>query len=169
MRYTPRKVNSREIDGQLYETLEPLIKGMKMSLIELNVFRQKARGRSQGSIQVKVTVYREGVTGLDDCSRVHRAILPRLELCFSGQDVYLEVSSPGIDRNIKDGCEFAHYIGQGVRCYCTGISDWKEGVLCAADEEKITLRSDTGMYTLPYEEIAKARLNAAINKLGKEE
>jgi len=159
MLYTPRGGNPRDPDEALYHSLEPVIRGMKMALIELDVFRRKGRGASPGSVQVKAVVYRDGITGVEDCSRVHKGILPRLELSFPGSDIYLEVSSPGIDRLIKDGSEFVHFIGRSIRCYCTDISDWTAGVLRAADEKGIVLGAEEKEMALPYEVIAKARLN----------
>ena len=154
MLYTPRGSNTRDADEALYVSLEPVIRGMGMSLIDLSVYRPK----SSGNVQVKIVVYREGVTGVDDCSRVHRGILPRLELAFPERDIYLEVSSPGIDRLIKDGSEFAHYIGRGVKCYRTDISDWTAGILQSMDEKGIVLLTDGAETALSYEIVAKARL-----------
>jgi len=158
MKYTVREKDTQDPDGQLFFSLEPLVRGLGMSLIELNVFRMKARGGKSGGVQVRAIVYRDGVTGIEDCSKAHRTIMPRLELAFPGQDVYLEVSSPGIDRLIKDGSEFIYYIGRGINCYRTDISDWSAGILLAADDKKIKLMGEGGEVTLPYEIIAKARL-----------
>jgi len=158
MKYTVRDRNTTDADGQLFFSLEPLIRGMGMSLIELNVFRMKARGGRSGGAQIRAVVYRDGVTGIEDCSKVHRTIMPRLELAFPGQDVYLEVSSPGINRLIKDGSEFIFYIGRGINCYRTDISDWTAGILLAADDKEIKLTGEGGEISLPYEIIAKARL-----------
>jgi len=154
MLYTLRGSNTRDADEALCQSLEPVIRGMGMSLLELSVYR----ARNSGNVQVKAVVYREGITGVDDCSRVHRGILPRLELAFPERDIYLEVSSPGIDRLIKDGSEFVHYIGRGVKCYRTDISDWTAGILQSTDEKGIVLQADGAETALPYEIIAKARL-----------
>jgi ribosome maturation factor RimP len=139
---------------------------MGMSLIELHVFRMKARGGAHGGksggAQVRAVVYKKEVTGVDDCTKVHRLIMPRLEMAFPGQDIYLEVSSPGINRLIKDGSEFVHYMGKGINCYRTDISDWTAGILLAADDKKIKLMGESGEIALPYEIIAKARLNDAV-------
>ena len=163
MVYT-RKKEGRDPDGLLHDSLELVIRGLGISLVELNVFTQKGRGGSAGSVQIRVIVYRQGNTGVDDCSKVHRALLPRLELAFPGKEIYLEISSPGIDRIIKDGAEFVHFIGRGVQCYRTDISAWTAGILSAVDEEKIALRNDEGEVILPYELIAKARLSGDMNK-----
>jgi len=158
MLYTPRGNDPRDPDVALYQSLEPVIRGIGMSLLDLSVFRGKGRGGALGNVQVRVAVYKEGITGVEDCSIAHRGIFPRLELAFPGKDIYLEVSSPGIDRIIKDGSEFAHYIGRGVKCFRTDISDWTAGVLCRADEKGIVLRVKDDELSLPFEVIAKARL-----------
>jgi ribosome maturation factor RimP len=151
MRYTPREADP------VTDALEPVINGLGMDLIELTVSRHK------GSVQVRVTVYKPAIIGVDDCSRVHRAILPRLELTFPGQDLYVEVSSPGIDRLLKDGSEFAHYTGRGVKCYRTDISDWSAGIVRNSDAEGIVLETKDGEIKLSYEIIAKAKLNHLEN------
>ena len=156
MQFISRKMDSKSPDGQLILSLNPIVQGLGMSLIELNIFRTRGK-----SVQVKAVVYKNGTMGLEDCSRVHRSIMPRLELAFGGHDIFLEVSSTGIDRLVKDGMEFAHYIGRNVRCYRTDISDWTAGKLIAVDEEKVILLNEDGEIVLNYEIIAKARLNAS--------
>jgi ribosome maturation factor RimP len=134
-----------------------MLNGLELRLIELVVSRHK------GSVQVRAVIARKdnGTPGVDDCSRAHHAILPRLELAFPAQDLYLEVSSPGIDRLIKDGAEFAYFMGRGIRCYRTDISDWSAGILEEADEKGIVLKGKEGSMRLEFEIIAKARLDAA--------
>ncbi|MDR0487027.1 MAG: ribosome assembly cofactor RimP [Treponema sp.] len=141
--------------AHLREQLEAVLDGLGFQLIELAVSRHR------GSVQIRTVIYNGSSLGVDDCSRAHRAITPRLELAFSGQDVYLEVSSPGIDRLIKDGAEFARYRGNGVRCYCTDISDWIAGILESADEEGIVLQTKEGEMRLRFDIIAKAKLDAS--------
>ena len=148
MRYTPRGADP------LYDSLEPVVRGLGFSLADLGCSRHK------GSVQIRAVVCGPGAVGVDDCSRVHRALIPRLELAFPGADLYVEVSSPGIDRLIKDGAEFAYYIGRGVSCYRTDISGWSGGVLESADETHVVLKEQDGMVSLPYEIIAKAKLNS---------
>ena len=170
MKYTPRNANSRDQESLLYDSLEPVAKGMGMALLELKVFRSKGRGGSLGNVQVRVTAYKTGIMGVDDCSRLHRAILPRLELAFPGSEVYLEVSSPGIGRLIKDGNELVHFIGRFIKCYrmeASGSgadgSGWIGGILSAVDEKGFTLETQDGEFRLPYEVVAKAKLDEALD------
>jgi ribosome maturation factor RimP len=145
MRYTPPQPDP------VADALEPIARGLKLSLVEITVSRHR------GSTQIRLAVYKEGDVGLDDCSAFHRAALPRLELLFAGQDLYVEVSSPGLERLIKDGAEFRHYRGRHIRCYRTDISDWFSGRLVSSDDKGIVLENG-GEHLLPYEIIAKARL-----------
>ena len=139
----------------LRKSLEAVLDGLKFSLVELTVSRHR------GSVQVRVVIYNGSSISTDDCSKVHRAIMPRLELAFEGQDIYLEVSSPGIDRLIKDRSEFAHYRGRAVRCYRTDISNWTAGILESADEKGIVIKTKEGAVRLEFEIIAKAKLDGS--------
>jgi ribosome maturation factor RimP len=156
MRYTGKDTENQEI-ASLRRSLEAVLDGLNFILLELVVSMHR------GSVQVRVVIYNGSSIGTDDCSKVHRAVMPRLELTFGGQDIYLEVSSPGVDRLIKDGSEFAHYKGRGVRCYRTDISDWTAGILQSADEGGIVIKTEEGTVRLEFEIIAKARL---ANKVG---
>ena len=152
MRYIAKETGVCETIA-LQESLKPVLNGLGLKLIEFIVSRHK------GSVQIRAVVYNGGAIGLNDCSRAHHAIMPRLELAFQGQDVYLEVSSPGINRLIKDGAEFVHYLGRGIRCYRTDISDWSAGILENVDEKGIFIKRDDGKVRLEYEIIAKAKLD----------
>jgi ribosome maturation factor RimP len=137
---------------QLKASLEEVLDGLKFKLVEFTVSRQRV------SVQIRAVIYNGTSISVDDCSRVHRAIMPRIGLALPRQNVYLEVSSPGIDRLIKDRDEFAFYIGKGVRCYRTDISDWTSGILESADEKGIVLKNEDAVVRLDFDVIAKARL-----------
>ena len=159
VRYTAK--TEQPETASLKAPVEAILRGLGLELVELSVSQRKGRKGSPGPAQIRAVVYKHGVVGLDDCSRAHHALLPRLELAFPGQDLYVEVSSPGIDRVIKDGAEFAHYRGRGVRCYRTDAADWQAGVLEAADETGIVLKGTEGTMRLDYDIIAKAKLDPA--------
>ncbi|MDR0600553.1 MAG: ribosome assembly cofactor RimP [Treponema sp.] len=171
---------TREIDKRaavLRDDLEPVITGLGFALVELDVYRGK-----RAAAQVRVVVTRpppgewpetagppggkipagSGI-GTEELAALHRAILPRLELVLGeareGAGVYVEVSSPGTDRVIKEGAEFRHFTGRGVLCYISGESAWKAGVLRGSDPEKILLETGEGLLELPYGAIGKAKLD----------
>ena len=152
MRYNVKDTENQELHS-LRKPLEVILDGLGFRLVELVVSRHK------GSVQVRAVIYNGTSVGTDDCSKVHRAIMPRLDLAFEGQDIYLEVSSPGINRLVKEGAEFTHYMGRGVRCYRTDISDWTAGILESADEKGIMIKTKEGDARLDFDIIAKAKLD----------
>jgi ribosome maturation factor RimP len=155
MKYTRNDEEAGEI-AETRRSLEEVLKGLKYDIVEFSVSRQR------GSAQIRAVIYNGKTIGTDDCTKVHRAIMPRLELAFSGLDIRLEVSSPGIDRLIKDGREFVYYKGRGVRCYIPDISDWTAGILESADEEGIVIMTKEGAVKLDFNIIAKAKLDANL-------
>ncbi len=147
MQWSPKR------DEPISSAIQAVVEGLGMSALECSVSRHR------GSVQVRVVVYKADGVGVADCSRVHRAIEPRLELAFPGQDVYIEVASPGVDRLIKDASEFAVFVGKGVRCYRTDTSAWTAGIVVDASEERVVLRGPSGEAEIPCGVIAKAKLD----------
>ncbi|MDR0382397.1 MAG: ribosome assembly cofactor RimP [Spirochaetaceae bacterium] len=141
----------------VFSSIEAVVRGLSMGLVELSVSRHK------GSVRVMAVICGPpggGTVGIDDCARAHRAIQPRLELAFPKQNIHVEVSSPGTGRRIKDGAEFAHYLGQTVSCYRPDAGGWTSGILASADDTGIVIKEESGMTSISYGEIAKARLGA---------
>jgi ribosome maturation factor RimP len=146
-------------------SLEPVISGLGFSILELSVSRHR------GSAQVRLVIcpkearfstesgQKRPSIGTEELGRVHRAVLPRLEAAMEGAELSVECSSPGIDRTIREGAEFAHFYGMPVRCYLPAESRWVRGILRGADEEKIILENEDGKRELEYESIAKAKLD----------
>jgi len=158
MRFSEKDTENQEL-ASLRSSLKIILDGLKFELIELVVSRHR------GSVRIRAVIYNGSSISTDDCAKVHRALMPRLELAFSGKegspsDVYLEVSSPGIDRLIKDGAEFAFYKGRGVKCYRTDITEWTSGILESADEKGIVITAKEGTIRLEFEIIAKAKLDS---------
>jgi ribosome maturation factor RimP len=161
----------------VFDSVKAVVEGLAMNLVELSVFQRK------GNVQVRAVIYKdvpqsgvedcgdgkEGVVGIDDCARVHRAIIPRLELAFPKQDIYVEVSSPGVERQIKDGSEFAYYLRRPVSCYRTDISDWISGILMSASDTDIVIKGKNGMISLSYGIIGKAKLASFASVTRQEE
>jgi ribosome maturation factor RimP len=146
-------VYTERAEDPLYDEVLPVVEGCGLELVEFTVSRHK------GSARVRIVVFKTGGIGVADCSAVHRAAQGRLELAFPGNDVYIEVSSTGIDRTVKDANEFRYYIGLPMRCYLRDGSDWVRGVLESADRERLVLAGENGRRELEYRRIAKARLD----------
>ncbi len=140
-----------------YTDCEPVVTGLGYSLVELRIFR------TNGTVQVKIAIAHKdpAVTagiGIDDCAKVHRLLLPRLEALLQSQDVYMEVTSPGLERHIKNAAEFVFFIGKYVKVYDVSVSDWVSGRITSADEKSLTLKTEDTERSILYEQISKAKL-----------
>ena len=99
----------------------------------------------------------EGIT-IEDCERVHRAVDPILDEADPIENSYrLEVSSPGIERDLRTDAHILASIGEvveaklfapdeedGVKSYLGVLTAYEEGVLTLVlqnDSEKKLLRS----------------------------
>jgi ribosome maturation factor RimP len=102
----------------------------------------------------------------DDCEKVSRYLSERLDaLDPIEQNYYLEVSSPGMDRQLITDAHYQRYIGTlvEVRLYkpYQGTKNL-EAVLKEVSEGQITLEDKDGnRIVLPREQVAQTRL--AIN------
>ena len=76
----------------------------------------------------------------------------------------MELTSPGIEHNLKNAAEFGIFVGREVRVWDKTVSDWVSGHILSADEKSVTLQKDDGtQYTQVFENIAKAKFISASN------
>ena len=137
-----------------YKDCAPLVEGLGYTLVELHITPQKGVTRINAVIASKDP----GVDiGVNDCSKVHHALLPRLEAILGTEDTYMELTSPGMERNIKNAAEFAVFKGREVRVWDKNISDWVGGVIVDSDEKSVILEKDGQNQTFSYENLAKAK------------
>ena len=111
------------------------------------------------SIQVSVFIHRPEGVGLDDCTKVYRTVMPRLEVMLDSRNINLEISSPGISRNIKYFREFALFTGFLIKIMGQGGNDWVTGTLKSADEKEIVLATEDGERRYGSSDIVKAKIS----------
>ncbi len=139
-----------------YSQCKSLVEGLGYILVSIQVVPAKTTTKVQAVISNK-TSSSEGI-GVNDCAKVHRLLLPRLEALLQNQDIYMEVTSPGMERHIKNAAEFALFQGRDVKVWNTEISDWVSGKIKDSDESQITLDVMEETKIIPYTNIAKAKL-----------
>lgn len=142
-----------------YRDCSPLVDGLGYVLVALSVVPQN------GTIRVTAAISRadgEAAIGIDDCARVHRALLPRLEAVLGSQDIYMEVTSPGTERSIRNAAEFALFRGRMACVWEREAADWVSGRISDSDGESLTLEVAHGdsaeLRVVPYARISKAKL-----------
>jgi ribosome maturation factor RimP len=88
-----------------------------------------------------------------------------MEVLLNSTDLYMEVTSPGMERLIKNAAEFILFKDRMIRIWDTDVSDWVSGTIRAADNETICLElipeeqtDGSELRQIPYSRIAKAKL-----------
>jgi ribosome maturation factor RimP len=139
--------------GVLAENVTPIVEGLGFRVVELNT------AVVSGRTHVTLVIYSAAGVGIDECAIVHRTVLPRLEVLMNDRDVALQVASPGIDRVLKDWHEFEIFTGRGVRILSRGQEEWTSGVVQKAGDQEVELAGPSGVTTVRYAEIQKAKLD----------
>ena len=97
---------------------------------------------------LRITIDKPGGVGIDDCERVHRAIDPLLDEADPIENFYyLEVSSPGIERELRTDAHLAASIGALCEARLFAAQNGAKahtGRLTAFDADTLTLTSDGG-------------------------
>ena len=139
----------------LQELINKTVTGLGYELVDIE---QSPRGRVLRLFVDKP----EKVGGIDveDCALVSNQ-LSRLLAVENVDYDRLEVSSPGLDRVLKKPKDFERYVGSEInvrlRLPMSGRRNFN-GVLLGLQNDKISLRIDTGNVELDFGNVDKARL-----------
>ena len=134
--------------------VRPVVEAAGLELVEATLVRE------QGRRVLRVTVDRDGGVDLDTVGEVSERVSRRLDLeGFDPGPYSLEVSSPGVERPLREPRQFARAVGERVKVKLRAAEGPRslEGVLAGATPEEIRLATDEGERALAYDEIASAR------------
>jgi ribosome maturation factor RimP len=135
--------------------VRPVVEAAGLELVEASFAREHGRRK------LRVTIDREGGLDLDTIAEVSERISRRLDLeGFEPGPYELEVSSPGIERPLREPRDFARRIGRLVKVKTSVPVDGTRthrGRIVAADADEVRIASDTGECLLRYREITSAR------------
>jgi ribosome maturation factor RimP len=138
------------------ELVRPVVEADGLELWDLT-YRKEA-----GRRLLRVTVFRPGGVDLDTISRTSERLSRRLDLeGFSDDRAYdLEVTSPGLERPLREPRHFGWSVGEQVRVKTASPVDGRsvhEGALVSADADGIVISSDGAERRVRYADIGSAR------------
>lgn len=107
---------------------------------------------------LEITIDSDGGINIEDCEKVHRAIDPILDECDPIEGFYyLEVSSPGIERELRTDEHISSSVGCKVEAKLFSAVEGRKsyiGTLISYDGESIVIR-DTEDITIPKSAVSK--------------
>jgi ribosome maturation factor RimP len=138
----------KEVEGIDYDLVEFRLGGtVRRPLVDVRIDRRDGN---------KVTV--------DDCAHVSRALEPRLDASgLVGEDYVLEVSSPGVERPLRNAADWRRFAGRTAKVLAPSLGGRLEvevlGVDDSTGEPMAVMREPRGIeHRVPLAEIREARL-----------
>ena len=108
---------------------------------------------------LEITIDSPNGINIDDCEKVHRAIDPILDECDPIEGFYyLDVSSPGVERELRTEEHISLSIGEKVRAKLFAQKDGRRvvtGQLTAFEDGKLTINENGMDVILTPAEISK--------------
>jgi ribosome maturation factor RimP len=135
--------------------VRPVVEGAGLDLWDVSYRREGGRRI------LRVAVSRPGGVDLDTISQTSEKLSRRLDLEDFGDERYeLEVTSPGLERPLKEPRHFQASVGEQVKVKTVEPvrgSKVHRGALVSADAEAFTIATDGGELRVPYGDVASAR------------
>ena len=135
--------------------VRPVVEAAGLEFVEVTLHRGKGRG------VLRVTVDREGGVDLDTIAQTSERISRRLDLeGFEPGPYTLEVSSPGIERPLREPRDFTRGVGEKVKVKIADPGEGSRtfiGTLVAAGLDDVRIANETGEHSLSYDDIVSAR------------
>jgi ribosome maturation factor RimP len=145
-----------EREAQIEDVIAPVVRQHGLTLVDVEWRGDRRRGI------LRVYVDKAGGVGIEDCGRLSREIGDLLDAEAVIEQAYdLEVSSPGLDRQLRKEREFQWALGKPVRCWLAGGAE-HAGTLREVGPERLVLERDGARLELPREVVTKARLDATV-------
>lgn len=111
---------------------------------------------------LRLYVDKPGGVGIADCERLSREIGDVLDAAAVIEGGYdLEVSSPGLDRQLRKEREYRWAVGRQVRCWLAGGAEVR-GRLAAVTSDRLVLDRGGEQVELGRADVTKARLEAEV-------
>lgn len=140
------------IEAEVEKIVEELLENTALELVAVDYVKER-------DWYLRVFIDKEGGVDLDDCQDLSR----KLEELLDAQDLIktsyiLEVSSPGLDRELKKPRDFQREMGKDIDVSLFAPLDGKKvvtGPLSAYDGETINV----GNMAIPMDKVAKVNLH----------
>ena len=135
------------------EAIEPTVTALGYDIWDITYSKVGA------DYHLEITIDSEAGINIEDCEKVHRAIDPILDEVDPIESFYyLDVSSPGIERELRTAEHISRSIGEKVEAKLYTAKDGKRsilGILTAFEDGKLTITEQSGEVVLTPAEISK--------------
>jgi ribosome maturation factor RimP len=149
-------MQGEERELRIEEVVQPVLHDHGLTLVDLEWRGHRPRG------MLRVFVDKAGGVRVEDCQRASRELGDVLDAAGLIEEAYdLEVSSPGLDRQLRKDRELRWAVGKRVRCWLAGGEE-HQGLRVSVHATRLTLEDGGARVELPRTRVTKARLDVEV-------
>ena len=150
-----------ELKDKIKGIIEPVINAVGIELYDIEFNKMRSKGL------LRVFIEKQGGVTIDDCELISREIEAVLDVEDPIPFSYIiEVSSPGLDRPLKELKDFKRYSGKTARVITHEPIDKQTffigKIIDVGDDEISFLLPKDRKVIIPYKNISKARLEVEV-------
>ena len=143
----------KSIKETVREAIEPTVTELGYSIWDITYSKIGA------DYHLEITIDNDEGINIEDCEKVHRAIDPILDECDPIETFYyLEVSSPGVERELRTDEHIEKCVGMKVEAKLFAAHNGAKsiiGILCAMSDGNIVIDRDGEQIAIPKSEVSK--------------
>ncbi len=152
------KKNAKSIVSQVSEALTPVINELGYEVWDIEYVKEGA------DYFLRFTIDSDDGITIEDCERVHRTIDPLLDELDPIEEAYnLQVSSPGLERDVKYPWHYEVLIGEKLELRLFAPLEAYPGkksfvgTLESFENDVAVIKEGEALYSIPLESVSKAR------------
>ena len=149
-------IEKSSINEELRSLMKPIMEAEEMELVDIE-YKSGPKG------VLRIFIDKAGGVNISDCEEISSKVGAFLDLeDIIGSQYVLEVSSPGLDRPLKNEADYRRNKGKRVKIYIDGLLKGKKtliGQIISASDQKVNLKEKSGkIINVPIADIAKGIL-----------
>lgn len=153
-------MSNQVLISRLFQLISPITERLGYELYHIEYVKE------DGDYYLRIYIENENGIGLKDCEKVSREVSELLDVEDPiTEQYYLEVSSPGIFRNLFTEDHYRRYQGYDVLVKCSQAIDGNkkfEGKLEGFDENKLLINIEGNVLEIPRDKIKSISLNGDL-------
>ena len=151
------RMNTKELETKIKEIIVPVVNSIGMEIESVGL------AKMGNKFLLRVFIEKEGGVTLDNCERASREIEALLDV----EDIIpysyvLEVSSPGLDRPLRNPADFKRFSGKTARIVTSSPIENQTffigEIIEAGVDDVVVLLPKNKKASIPYKNISRARL-----------
>jgi len=151
-----RRYPMQKIEDKVFDLINEPIQSLNLSIYDIEYVKEGS------GWFLRIYIDKDGTIDINDCENVSRLIDPMLDEADIIKSAYcLEVSSPGIERNLRKPEHFEKYIDSEVEVALFKPYQKQKilnGVLKYGDNEKVIINIENEEITLNRKDVSKVKL-----------